>query len=163
MQQYGFRWPSTLDCGRLPKMSEQETSGVICAAPPDTLYSSDDNLDNINNFSNNIEKDKESSNLQRSKNTKNNLALSDISAFPPMVGIDLVEAKCECKCVPPFFVIHPLNNNKKLATQYHQRRRIQNLSNCAYACHSDSIYSFQDRAFLNTWILIWYVIVVLLL
>ncbi|CAD6186881.1 unnamed protein product [Caenorhabditis auriculariae] len=36
MQKYGFRWPETLSCDALPKMSDQMTSGNICAAPPDT-------------------------------------------------------------------------------------------------------------------------------
>lgn len=36
MQQYGFKWPATLSCDQLPRMSEQQSSGNICAAPPDT-------------------------------------------------------------------------------------------------------------------------------
>ncbi|VDN05805.1 unnamed protein product [Thelazia callipaeda] len=38
MQQYGFKWPNTLSCDQLPRMSEQQTSGNICAAPPDTPH-----------------------------------------------------------------------------------------------------------------------------
>lgn len=30
MNQYGFKWPETLNCNRLPKISEQETTGNIC-------------------------------------------------------------------------------------------------------------------------------------
>ena len=33
---YGFRWPDSLSCDSLPRMSDQMTSGNICAAPPDT-------------------------------------------------------------------------------------------------------------------------------
>uniref|UniRef100_A0A914R922 FZ domain-containing protein n=1 Tax=Parascaris equorum TaxID=6256 RepID=A0A914R922_PAREQ len=36
MQQYGFKWPATLSCEQLPRISEQQTTGNICAAPPDT-------------------------------------------------------------------------------------------------------------------------------
>lgn len=36
MQQYGFKWPTTLSCEQLPRISEQQTTGNICAAPPDT-------------------------------------------------------------------------------------------------------------------------------
>lgn len=36
MQQYGFKWPVTLSCEQLPRISEQQTTGNICAAPPDT-------------------------------------------------------------------------------------------------------------------------------
>uniref|UniRef100_A0A1I7TYI1 Frizzled-8 n=1 Tax=Caenorhabditis tropicalis TaxID=1561998 RepID=A0A1I7TYI1_9PELO len=36
MAKYGFRWPETLSCDALPKMSDQMTTGNICAAPPDT-------------------------------------------------------------------------------------------------------------------------------
>ncbi|PAV56611.1 hypothetical protein WR25_04156 isoform B [Diploscapter pachys] len=36
MHKYGFRWPETLSCDKLPKLSDQRTTGVLCAAPPDT-------------------------------------------------------------------------------------------------------------------------------
>ncbi|KAF8383007.1 cfz-2 [Pristionchus pacificus] len=36
MQQYGFRWPETLACEKLPSKDSQAVTGEICAAPPDT-------------------------------------------------------------------------------------------------------------------------------
>lgn len=36
MIQYSFEWPKNLECDDLPKMSEQQETGNICAAPPDT-------------------------------------------------------------------------------------------------------------------------------
>uniref|UniRef100_A0A158PFE6 Frizzled-4 n=1 Tax=Angiostrongylus costaricensis TaxID=334426 RepID=A0A158PFE6_ANGCS len=43
MQQYGFRWPETLSCENLPMINEQ-ASGNICAAPPDTPKAFNQNL-----------------------------------------------------------------------------------------------------------------------
>ncbi|GMT10856.1 hypothetical protein PFISCL1PPCAC_2153, partial [Pristionchus fissidentatus] len=36
MKQYGFRWPETLACDKLPSKDSQAQTGEICAAPPDT-------------------------------------------------------------------------------------------------------------------------------
>lgn len=141
MKQYGFRWPAALDCDYLPKMSEQEKTGVICAAPPD--------LPNTSLNDNDI------------KNDKPFLTIDDNTLFTPhIVGIDLIEAKCECKCARPFFTINEFNNDKQTnLSHYYQQQlhqyQIQNVSNCAYACYSEAIYLNQNRSFINKWILIW--------
>ena len=36
MIQYSFEWPKNMECDDLPKMSEQQETGNVCAAPPDT-------------------------------------------------------------------------------------------------------------------------------
>lgn len=36
MRQYGFKWPITLSCEQLPRINDQQITGNICAAPPDT-------------------------------------------------------------------------------------------------------------------------------
>ncbi|PIO62069.1 fz domain protein, partial [Teladorsagia circumcincta] len=74
MQQYGFRWPETLSCESLPTMSEQASTGNICAAPPDTP-----------------------------KQTKI-MELPPVSAPRPHVGISVqdLQNQCDCSCQPPF-------------------------------------------------------------
>lgn len=148
MKQYGFRWPATLDCDHLPKMSEQEKTGIICAAPPDTLNTPSDNFDDIN-LSNKKANDKDSL-----------IKLTEVFP-PPHIGIDLVEAKCDCKCIQPFIAINELNNGQSVLPHYNYQ--IQNVSNCAYSCHSEAINLVQDRAFINTWILIWFVCLIKIL
>ncbi|CAD5224092.1 unnamed protein product [Bursaphelenchus okinawaensis] len=40
MNNYGFQWPETLNCDRLPRFADQQKTGVICAAPPDATKNS---------------------------------------------------------------------------------------------------------------------------
>ncbi|KAI6218040.1 Frizzled/Smoothened family membrane region containing protein [Aphelenchoides fujianensis] len=35
METHGFKWPETLNCDRLPRFADQQTTGTLCAAPPD--------------------------------------------------------------------------------------------------------------------------------
>lgn len=74
MQQYGFRWPETLSCESLPTMTEQATTGNICAAPPDTP------------------KQEEEPEPPGGSPTR------------PHVGISVhdLNGYCECSCQPPF-------------------------------------------------------------
>ncbi|KJH53771.1 fz domain protein [Dictyocaulus viviparus] len=50
MQQYGFRWPETLSCESLPMINEQ-ASGNICAAPPDTPKQTKNKVGNVSRCS----------------------------------------------------------------------------------------------------------------
>ncbi|CAJ0957233.1 unnamed protein product, partial [Mesorhabditis belari] len=74
MHKYGFRWPETLSCDGLPKMSDQFTSGNICAAPPDTP-------------------------TKNHKQTINHPIAS--LEIVPDVGISIPE-ECVCRCSRPF-------------------------------------------------------------
>ncbi|CAI2353630.1 unnamed protein product [Caenorhabditis sp. 36 PRJEB53466] len=82
MNKYGFRWPETLSCDALPKMSDQMTTGNICAAPPDTP-----------------KKHKSGHHHQKQQQ----------SELRPQVGISKIDnevlvpnSECQCTCNQPF-------------------------------------------------------------
>uniref|UniRef100_A0AAF5PT19 Frizzled/Smoothened family membrane region containing protein n=1 Tax=Wuchereria bancrofti TaxID=6293 RepID=A0AAF5PT19_WUCBA len=81
MQQYGFKWPITLSCEQLPRINEQQTTGNICAAPPDTPDPSI--LDP----------------------TDSGITSSIRNRHPnyPIIGINTIEGECKCRCSRPFF------------------------------------------------------------
>ncbi|MFH4977638.1 hypothetical protein AB6A40_004347 [Gnathostoma spinigerum] len=83
MQQYGFKWPATLSCDQLPRMSDQQATGNICAAPPDTP---DPSLSekSLNVYASNAANRHEST---------------------AVIGIDTVDEHCKCRCVRPFHVV----------------------------------------------------------
>ncbi|KAI1713391.1 frizzled/Smoothened family membrane region domain-containing protein [Ditylenchus destructor] len=134
MQQYGFKWPATLACDQLPRKSEQETTGQICAAPPDIPENP-----KPDSTSNEIMAGKKSSSGRaKSKNKPQS------SVVPPeMVGIDVVDEQCQCRCVLPFQVTT------------HRTGHIHNVSNCGYTCRAEAVETKMDANFLNTWISIW--------
>ncbi|CAB3397512.1 unnamed protein product [Caenorhabditis bovis] len=78
MSKYGFRWPETLNCDALPKMSDQMISGNICAAPPDTPKPLKPKIPELEGM--------------------------DIDFNRPQVGIsvDELENECQCTCNAPF-------------------------------------------------------------
>uniref|UniRef100_A0A915C606 Frizzled-5 n=1 Tax=Parascaris univalens TaxID=6257 RepID=A0A915C606_PARUN len=84
MQQYGFKWPATLSCEQLPRISEQQTTGNICAAPPDTPDPAI--FDTVG-------------------------PISPRHRYPlhPMIGIDAIDEHCKCRCVRPFHTVSDPN------------------------------------------------------
>ncbi|KAK0413979.1 hypothetical protein QR680_007091 [Steinernema hermaphroditum] len=74
MREHNFAWPPSLDCDRLPKMSEQAETGKVCAAPPDTPTPANEVPSKPNN------------------------------EYYPSVTIDAVDLpkKCDCRCKNPF-------------------------------------------------------------
>ncbi|KHN76923.1 Frizzled-5 [Toxocara canis] len=117
MQQYGFKWPATLSCEHLPRMSEQQASGNICAAPPDTPDPAI--FDNVG-------------------------SITPRHRYPlhPMIGIDMVDEHCKCRCVRPFHSVSDVNS------------MVANISGCAYPCHS-STQGIRNQKFLTAWIAVW--------
>jgi frizzled protein 5/8 len=79
MTAHGFKWPETLNCDRLPKFSEQQTSGNICAAPPDATNAEEE------------EEDREEEAVDNRVN--------QIARRPPMVD------RCQCQCNAPFRLV----------------------------------------------------------
>uniref|UniRef100_A0A1I8AQR7 Frizzled-4 n=1 Tax=Steinernema glaseri TaxID=37863 RepID=A0A1I8AQR7_9BILA len=74
MRANNFLWPESLDCDRLPKMSDQATTGTVCAAPPDTPTPAIDTSVPSNND------------------------------HYPSVSIDAIDSpkQCDCRCKHPF-------------------------------------------------------------
>uniref|UniRef100_A0A914DBR6 Uncharacterized protein n=1 Tax=Acrobeloides nanus TaxID=290746 RepID=A0A914DBR6_9BILA len=121
MRQYNFKWPPTLSCDSLPKISEQQATGDICAAPPDTQENEVKYEDKSPSFP--------------SYPIDNNIY--------PVVGIDVIDYQCECRCVKPFHVA--------VERDY----KVLNVSKCAYSCYSTALRTQNDRHFINTWIAVW--------
>ncbi|VDK86491.1 unnamed protein product, partial [Onchocerca ochengi] len=80
MQQYGFKWPVTLSCEQLPRINEQQTTGNICAAPPDTP---DPSLFDLTDSE----------------------IISSVRHHHPVIGINTVEGECKCRCSRPFYSV----------------------------------------------------------
>uniref|UniRef100_A0A914Y5B6 Frizzled-4 n=1 Tax=Panagrolaimus superbus TaxID=310955 RepID=A0A914Y5B6_9BILA len=152
MQQYGFKWPVTLSCDTLPKASDQLKTGEICAAPPDAITETSSSFeqhskDNNNNIY------KKPSTTKHSKHfpsvTMDGKALNediDIIAEDgnmPIIGIDIIDPQCECRCVKPFHVTE---------FEYH---KVLNVSNCAYSCRSPALSRKADQIFMDNWITAW--------
>ncbi|KAI6190100.1 Frizzled/Smoothened family membrane region containing protein [Aphelenchoides bicaudatus] len=135
MNSHGFKWPETLDCEQLPKFSDQQTTGTLCAAPPDTLQASpvdespkpDLNKNRINNGD------------WDSSETRNGM--------PSRINDD---NQCKCQCTAPFRLVS--NENTAISTQIY---RIQNVSNCAYSCDGLLMAPTKnERLFMQKWMLI---------
>lgn len=127
MRQYNFKWPPTLSCDTLPKISEQETTGNICAAPPDTQENDVKSIEVVNN----------------KKPPAYPSYPIDANPGYPVVGIDVIDYQCECRCVKPFHVA--------VDKDY----KVLNVSSCAYSCYSTALRTQADRQFINTWIAVW--------
>uniref|UniRef100_A0A915D9G2 FZ domain-containing protein n=1 Tax=Ditylenchus dipsaci TaxID=166011 RepID=A0A915D9G2_9BILA len=110
MQQYGFKWPLTLQCDPLPKMADQQSSGQLCAAPPDTPDNSNPTVTQSNEVA-----------------VRHPVTKQYPVAPPELLGIDVLDRQCQCKCVLPFLSQTDL--------------RIQS--------------TMEDRQFLNAWISVW--------
>ncbi|EFP00116.1 CRE-CFZ-2 protein [Caenorhabditis remanei] len=110
MAKYGFRWPETLSCDALPKMSDQMTTGNICAAPPDTP-----------------KKGHKGHHSQKHQDTSRpEIGISKIDnemVFPD----SLPSTECQCTCNQPFQFVAS------------EKSRVGNVTNCAYSCHSPAL------------------------
>lgn len=133
MNSHGFQWPETLNCDQLPKFSDQQTSGTICAAPPDATQASPIDEESKPDLSKNRISNWESSetrNGMQSRTNENN--------------------QCKCQCTAPFRLVS--TESTAISTQTY---RVQNISNCAYSC--DGILMPQtknERLFMQKWMLI---------
>jgi hypothetical protein len=78
MISHGFQWPDTLNCDQLPKFSDQQESGTICAAPPDATK---------------VDSDEE--NHQKPDLSKNRVNEEPVSR----------NKQCQCECTAPFRLV----------------------------------------------------------
>ncbi|KAH7705092.1 frizzled/Smoothened family membrane region containing protein, partial [Aphelenchoides avenae] len=158
MQQYGFKWPMTLACERLPRIADQERTGTVCAATPDTpnpmsetdankVEVSESDLDAFQDAQDQPDDSETTDNSVRRRpaspsDSDTAIRRGQIGSDGgfPVVGIDVVDAQCQCRCVRPFHI------------SADPSMRVHNLSNCAYACHSKGLEFAKRRYNLNTWI-----------
>lgn len=128
MLSHGFQWPDTLNCDQLPKFSDQQQTGNICAAPPDATQISEEQPKLKPDLSRNRVND-QSTNVGRVTNNNK---------------------QCNCQCTAPFRLIS--SESTAISTKSYQ---VQNVSNCAYSC--DGLLmppTKSERNFLNQWMLI---------
>ena len=143
MQQYGFKWPVTLSCDSLPRSADQAKTGEICAAPPDAISET-----KVPTFDQNSKEEiypKKHSSKHFPVETMSNRKgmIDDDGSEFPMIGIDVVDPQCECRCVKPFHVTEFSNY------------QVHNVSNCAYSCRSPALIRKADQVFMDNWITAW--------
>uniref|UniRef100_A0A914PYK3 Uncharacterized protein n=1 Tax=Panagrolaimus davidi TaxID=227884 RepID=A0A914PYK3_9BILA len=145
MQQYGFKWPVTLSCDTLPKSSDQSKTGEICAAPPDATSET-------SSSSSSFEQHPKETVYKKQKNSKHYPSeIMDVKSAVdeenfdgmPIIGIDIIDTQCECRCVKPFHV-----------TEF-GHYKVHNVSNCAYSCRSSALSRKADQIFMDNWITAW--------
>lgn len=129
MAKYGFRWPETLSCEALPKMSDQMSTGNICAAPPDTPKKQ--------------HKGHHHKNQNQNQNQNHNY-----SPDGPEVGISKIDneviagpSECQCTCNQPFQFVAS------------EKSKVGNVTNCAYSCHSPALA--ESHSLVSNWMAFW--------
>ncbi|KAI6186404.1 Frizzled/Smoothened family membrane region containing protein [Aphelenchoides besseyi] len=137
MEQHGFKWPDTLNCDRLPRFKDQQSTGTLCAAPPDATRSDKSKaIDEDSSFK--VDEEHNRVNVDRSRGHKR----------PPAVRPTSTADRCDCQCTTPFRLISTESGNSNLF-------QVQNVSNCAYSCDGLLNNPTQiDRDFVRKWTLI---------
>uniref|UniRef100_A0A914V7D8 Frizzled-4 n=1 Tax=Plectus sambesii TaxID=2011161 RepID=A0A914V7D8_9BILA len=131
MQKYGFAWPETLNCNQLPRQSDMQNTGNICAAPPNTpdLH---------------IDTPPSGSELDQPGHRQ---SFAEHEETPFTTRVDLSSDACDCRCSRPFYLLSDAAMKKVT---------VGNVSHCAYPCYSPFLRNDNDQQnFLTTWIGIW--------
>ncbi|CAP39007.2 Protein CBR-CFZ-2 [Caenorhabditis briggsae] len=125
MAKYGFRWPETLSCDALPKMSDQMTTGNICAAPPDTPKKAHKGHGHHH---------------QQQQQKYNEVGISKIEDNEIPMKQD-PSTECQCTCNQPFQYVAS------------EKSKVGNVTNCAYSCHSPALAD--NKKLVSSWMAFW--------